>query len=370
MYILSDITDAKQFEWIVKSDLNRKKFKLKFILINKFKKDNNLENFLKKNKSIIATMKYKNFFSYFFVIIKLIFIFLKYKPNVIHCHLRKASILGISIGYFLRIKKRIITRHHGNENHKNYIKGLLIDKLLCFLSTDIISISANTTRLLVNENKNNEKKINLIHHGFDFQYFNNINLENIKNLKNKYRINPENIIIGSIARFIDWKGVNYTIKAFKEYNKINPNSLLILANAHGPQESEINKMLSDLPINSYRLIKFETDIISLYKIFDIFVHVPIDPTCEAFGQVYIESLALKIPSIFTKSGIGNEFLEHEKNCFIAKHKDHRSIYNGLIFFSNNQLIKANIIQEAYSNVINKYSIKKMLDKLDLVYFND
>ena len=86
--------------------------------------------------------------------------------------------------------------------------------------------------------------------------------------------------------------------------------------------------------------------------------------------VYIESLALKIPSIFTKSGIGNEFLEHEKNCFIAKHKDHRSIYNGLIFFSNNQLIKANIVQEAYSNVINKYSIKKMLDKLDLVYFND
>ena len=37
LYILSDITDAKQFEWIVNSNLN-KKFNIKFILINKYLK--------------------------------------------------------------------------------------------------------------------------------------------------------------------------------------------------------------------------------------------------------------------------------------------------------------------------------------------
>ena len=41
--------------------------------------------------------------------------------------------------------------------------------------------------------------------------------------------------------------------------------------------------------------------------------MPINSECEAFGQVYIESLALKKPSNFTKSGIGSEFLEHKKN---------------------------------------------------------
>ena len=38
LYILSDITDAKQFEWIVNSNLNKKKFNIKFILINKYLK--------------------------------------------------------------------------------------------------------------------------------------------------------------------------------------------------------------------------------------------------------------------------------------------------------------------------------------------
>lgn len=370
IYILSDISNAKQFEWIVKSDFNKKKSKIKFILINKSNLKNNLEKFLTNHDSIIATIKYKNFSSYFIVFFKLIYFLLKYKPRIIHCHLRKASIFGIIIGYILGIKKRILTRHHGDENHNNFIKGLLIDKLVCKLATKIISISANTSKLLINENNSNKYKINLIYHGFDFDYFNNIDPEKINYIKKKYKINSNAFVIGSISRFIDWKGINFTIRAFREFNKINPNSILVLANANGPYEKEIYECLNDLPKNSYRLIHFEPDVRPLYKIFDIFVHVPINSKCEAFGQVYIESLALKVPSIFTKSGIGSEFLEHKKNCYIAEYKDYYSIYNGLIFYQNNELIKSNIVQEAYSNVINKFSINNMLNKLDLVYFDE
>ena len=41
-----------------------------------------------------------------------------------------------------------------------------------------------------------------------------------------------------------------------------------------------------------------------------------------------------------------------------------------MFYQNNELIKSNIVQEAYSNVINNFSINNMLDKLDLVYFDE
>ena len=100
LYILSDITDAKQFEWIVNSNLNKKKFNIKFILINKYLKNNKLKNFLYKNNSILAELNYKNFFSYFYISVILFYIFFKHKPKIIHCHLRKASILGIIIGFF------------------------------------------------------------------------------------------------------------------------------------------------------------------------------------------------------------------------------------------------------------------------------
>ena len=44
----------------------------------------------------------------------------------------------------------------------------------------------------------------------------------------------------------------------------------------------------------------------LYILFDLFIHIPNSRNSEAFGQVYIESMLLKIPSIFSNSGIMNE----------------------------------------------------------------
>lgn len=371
LYILSDITDAKQFEWIVSSNLNKKKFNIKFILINKYLKNYKLKNFLYKNNSILAELNYKNFFSYFYISIILFYIFFKHKPKIIHCHLRKASILGIIIGFFLGLEKRIITRHHGNENYKNYFKGYYLDKLISRLSTHIVSISKNTNKLLLQENSNIISKIHLIHHGFDFSYFNKKNTNDILNLKKKYKIKSNTTVIGSISRFVDWKGVDYTVKAFIEYNKIYPDSILILANARGPYKNQINKYLKLLPENSYRLVDFETNINSFYQLFNIFIHVPIDADCEAFGQVYIESLALKIPSIFTKSGVGSEFLEHKKNCYIANFKDSISILDGLIYFTTvNQEIKNKILNTGYNSVCEKFSINRMLNNLNILYFSD
>ena len=230
-------------------------------------------------------------------------------------------------------KKRIYTRHHGDENLNSYFKGYLVDKIISILSTNIVSVSNSTTELLIQENKNNFSKINEINHGFNFDKFKKMNNENIIKRRNKYNIYDNKNIIGVISRFIDWKGIEFIIMAFKKYCSTNRNSILVLANANGPYRKVILNYLKDIPKENYIIIEFETDIISLYRTFDIFIHAPVDPYCEAFGQVYIESLAMKIPSIFTKSGIGKDFLLHKKNCYIANYKDYNSIYDGIIFFN-------------------------------------
>ncbi len=371
LYLLSDIEDAKQFEWLVDSNQNKNNFKIKFILINNSNKKSKLENFLKRNDSLIKKFYYKKKFSFFIIILKLFFLLIRNKPKIIHCHARKASIIGIVLSYILGIKKRIYTRHHGNENDQNYFKGYLVDKLISILSTNIVSISNNTTELLIKENKKNLSKITEINHGFNFDEINKINLNKIDEIRKKYKINVNKTVIGVISRFINWKGVEFTIMAFKEYFIKNPHSVLIIANANGPYKKNILHYLNDIPKKNYILIDFETDIISLYRTFDIFVHVPIDPYCEAFGQVYIESLALKIPSIFTKSGIGNDFLQHKKNCFIANYKDYNSIYNGILYFKEmNKKEKKQINEKGYNDVCEKFSLYKMLSKFENLYKNE
>jgi glycosyltransferase involved in cell wall biosynthesis len=88
-------------------------------------------------------------------------------------------------------------------------------------------------------------------------------------------------------------------------------------------------MLRKIPANSYIRIKFENDLGALYQLFDLFIHVPVDAHAEAFGQTYVEALIVGIPSIFTLSGIAQEFVVHEKNALVVGYKNEDQIYQSL-----------------------------------------
>jgi glycosyltransferase involved in cell wall biosynthesis len=70
---------------------------------------------------------------------------------------------------------------------------------------------------------------------------------------------------------------------------------------------------------------------AMYSLFNVFVHVPINKYHEAFGQVYIEVMASKIPSIVTISGVANDFVENKKNALVVDYKSSGQIYDSLIY---------------------------------------
>ena len=59
--------------------------------------------------------------------------------------------------------------------------------------------------------------------------------------------------------------------------------------------AEVMELLKKMDKSGYRLITFENDVPALYLTFSMFAHVPISKYAEAFGQIYIESLACRIP---------------------------------------------------------------------------
>ncbi len=140
-----------------------------------------------------------------------------------------------------------------------------------------------------------------------------------------------------------------------------------MANATGNYETTLQKHLDTLPKESYVKIDFEKELFSLYGLFDYFIHVPIDPSVEAFGQVYVEALASGVPSIFTLSGIANEFIINEKNAMVVPFHDTQSIYESLIQLSENKELKQKIIVQGREEVINKFSLTHSLNKMYQLY---
>jgi glycosyltransferase involved in cell wall biosynthesis len=362
--VVSQVDRVIAFEWTIEH--LAKEFEFTFVLIGK--KETYLSRYLYENHVKFHVIEYSGKKQAVKALYRMFFILLRGKFDVIHTHLVEATLYGLLPAWLLRIKKRIYTRHHSDYNYKYSPKGIKYDLLSNRLATDIIAITDQVKDILLNQEKVRKEKIELIHHGIDIAFFENIDVERVERLNEKYNSNSRKPVIGVIARQTQWKGVQYIIPAFGAILEKYPNALLVLANANGDYVSEINDLLKKhLPSGSYRSISYEYDSAALYKMFDIFVHVPIDEVVEAFGQVYIEALASKVPSVFTISGIASDFIKDGENALVVPYHNSESIKNAVIRLLADEEVRNKIISNGSDIVKEKFSVESFLSKLSSLY---
>lgn len=264
------------------------------------------------------------------VFVKLYTLFRKEKPSVVHAHLFDACLVSLPAAALASVKKRIHTRHHASHHHCYFPQAVKYDKFINFCSTGIFATSLNVKEILVEKEHVPENKISIVHHGFDFVNFKSVTEFDINSLKKKYNLSDKFPVIGVISRYTHWKGIQYIIPAFQRMLETYPEAVLILANAKGDYMNEIKSLLSNLDVANYREIVFEKKSAALYKLFDVFVHVPIDDHSEAFGQVYVEAFVAEIPCVYTISGIAKEFVKHRENALVVDYMNSDQIYQSII----------------------------------------
>lgn len=363
-YILSNIDKAIAFEWIVEQ-INQQQIELSFIILNT--SDSYLFNWLQSKKIESYIIKHHGKKSYLASFFKVVRLLKKIKPSIVHSHLFDANLIGLSAAKLLGVKKRIYTRHHSTFHHEYYPKAVKWDKLANKLATDIVAISQNVKQVLYKKENVSLSKLHLIHHGFDLEKFNTVDSKAIIKLKEKYSIAENTPIIGVVSRFIQLKGIQYIIPAFKQLLTDYPNAKLVLANASGPDKEQIQFLLKkELATNHYLEIKFEPNLFALYQLFDVYVHVPINNHIEAFGQTYVEALASGIPSIFTLSGVANEFIKNEKNAIVVDYKNSEEIYTAITTLLTDEKLKNKLVENGKQS-IKPFNLNLFIQKLERLY---
>jgi glycosyltransferase involved in cell wall biosynthesis len=364
LIFISNVTKAMEHEWFLEFAL-QDKLDLEFVLFNS--KDSELYQCIVKHKVNcknyhLPSKFYIPFYILFFSV-KLIFQRFKF----VHCHLFEASIIGLTAAKVAGIKKRIHTRHHADFHHVYFPNAVKYDLYVNKLSTHIIAVSSNIKTILMEREQVPENKIIVIPHGIPSKIMDQtVSVKEIESIKEKYQLTAHHPIIGVISRFTEWKGVQYVIPAFKKLLNDFPNAKLVLANANGDYENNLKLLLSELPVNSYLLIKFEAEINALFKNFDVFVHVPIDKFCEAFGQVYIEALCLEVPMVCTLSGVACDLIKDEENAMVVDYKNANAIYTGVKKILEDHALKDKLIMLGKADV-REYTFEKKFAKLKTIY---
>lgn len=363
-FIVSDVEKAIAFEWIIEQ-LDYSRFNLSFVLINS--EETPLHHFIMEKGLAVFTIANRGKFDLPASTIKCAKILKKLKSDVVHCHLLTANLVGLSAAKLVGIKNRIYTRHHSDYHHIYHKKAIKLDKYCNRLATKIISISDVVTEVLVCMENVPLHKIEKIWHGFKVEDFVRENSDRVNALREKYIPKNKKFVVGVISRATHWKGIQFIIPAFKAFLQEHPDAYLILFNPVGNYESEINSLLDEVPPDSFQKVYFENDITNLYKIFNVFVHVPISKSVEAFGQTYIECLLSGVPMIATRSGIGNDVMENNINCIEVPFEDSNAILQGLLKVASDRDFASQIAHQGSLSVRDKFSISNMINSLEKLY---
>jgi len=364
-FIISDLYKSYSFEWILEN-LDRSKFRLHFVLINKT--DSEMEKFIKKNNIPCYRIPYKYKFDLILNVFRISWFLKKYNIKIVHCHLFEASLVGLVAAKLVGVKKRIHTRHNSTIHHDYYPHGVKYDKLINYLSTDIVAISKIVKDVLIQKEHVPENKIKIIYHGFDFEEMDKLATVTKETVREKYKLTTGQYpVIGVVSRFIHYKGIQHIIPVFKKLLEKYPNAHLILGNSIGPFSKEINITLKDLPQNSFTLIPFEENIFGLYKLFDVFIHIPINSESEAFGLVCVEAWALGVPGIYTPSGIVRELGINDENSILVDFKNEDMIYDSAVRVLDNPQLRERLISNGKALALSKFTIKEMCSHLSELY---
>lgn len=361
--IVANINKSLGFEWVA-THIDRQRFDLEFILLNPGNSE--LENFLKRQGIAVTRIRLCNKWDLILSIMSVWWILMCRRPRIVHTHLLAANLSGLTAAFLAGIKCRVYTRHHATFNYKYQPHGIKYDAYSNRLSTQIVAISENVRNILTHLEKVDPQKITVIRHGFALDQFENISKERVDALYAKYKLGGKHPVIGVIARYIHWKGIQFIIPAFQKIRSLYPGAILVLANASGPDSSLVHAALSQLDSESYIEIPFENDLFALYKLFDLYVHTPIDGQLEAYGQTYVEALAAGIPSVFTLSGVAPEFIVNRQNALVVAYQNSEAIYAAMKeLLTNKQL--AMQLANAGRESVRQFSVKRYINELEKLY---
>ena len=363
VYVASFINFSFGMEWMVEN-LDKNKYDVDFIFLNPQIPE--IYHRLKLKNIQVSFLKYRGKRDLLKVILQLFVYFKRKKTAIVHAHLFDASFAAITAAWFAGVTKRIHTRHHATIHHDSHPHAIKYDRFINTLSTRVVAVSENVKDILINKENVEASKVSVVHHGFDFSII-KVNEEQIIAMRKKYRLDGHYPVVGVISRFVEWKGIQYIIPAFKQLLARFPDAKLILANAKGDYEKEIVALLDSIPSKNYVKIEFEPEIYSLMKCFDALVHVPIDKKVEAFGQIYVEAMSCSIPVICTLSGVANSYIQDHKNALVVPFCDSESIHVALLELFNNPGMKVTLLNYAYKDVIERFAIQRMIADLEKVY---
>jgi glycosyltransferase involved in cell wall biosynthesis len=363
VFVISNESSVPYFNWFAERASHQKDYKFTFITL--YKEKPKMIDDVGKYGWDCYWIKYdhhKRKIGMIIVFFKLYKLFRKIKPDIVHTHLFDDSLPGLLAARIAGIKKRVITKQDTTFHYYYAPKWVFADKINNLNATDIVPVSKEAEKFIIEKENAPKEKISMIHHGIPIETFTQSNEERKKELIEKYQLQGKKII-GTVARLIEWKGYRYIIGAIPDIVKKYPDAVFLFV-GEGSQKQELIELAEELNVLKYIIFTGWIDrtyIPSLYSILDVYAHAA---NYEPFGFVIPEAMMGGAPIVSTPTGSALDAIKHKENGCLVKYKDSASLAEGICYAIEHG---SEFIGKGKQTAIEMYNFELMYNKYISLY---
>lgn len=220
----------------------------------------------------------------------------KERINIVHTHMFRANLWGRLAALFAGVSV-IIATEHGLNPWKNFIH-IMINRILAFLTTQIITVSNVGRRIRIQREGINPKKLITIHNCVDLHRFDKT-ADVCNNIRQEFNMSSDESVVGFVGRLQEVKGVRYLIESFVELKAVIPKVKLLIV-GDGTLKASLHNYAQKLGVGEQIIFAgYRRDIPQVLNAMNVFVlpslreDLPLSP---------IEAMAMKKPVVATNAG--------------------------------------------------------------------
>lgn len=210
-----------------------------------------------------------------------------------------------------------------------------------------------------------EEKIEVIPNGVDLSEYSDLPPKGA--FRKKFSLNEKEKIVLYVGRIHKIKGIDILVKAFANIIKKLNNIKLVIVGPDDGYLVEITNLIAELGLSKYVLLTgplFGRSKLEAFIDADFSV---VPSRYEIFGNVVLESYACSTPVIASRVGGLQEIVSHGETGFLVGLGNVDELSSALHILLNNDDLRNRMSINAKKFVESKFSIEKIVDKLEKTY---
>ena len=305
----------------------------------------------------------------FIAFIKLLILFIRERPDIVHTRTAKAGCLG-RIAARLACVPVVIHTFDGHVFNGYFGKFktlfiLTIERILARITDRIIAISnSQRTELIHYLRIGNPEKIQVAHIGFDFKEFKPLTNGG---LRKELNIPEDNPIVGYIGRFAPIKRIDRLILASQKVIERIPKAKLVIVGG-GELKSEMEEMVKSLNLEDrIFFLGVRDDLERIYSGVDM---VALSSDNEGTPAVIIEALAYGKPVVSTCVGGIPDVVSDGESGILAKANGPEELANSIVQMLSDENMRIRMGRMGMQQVKSKFSLERLIENLDKIYISE